>query len=371
LGTLLVGLIGILVAGAIIRTVDKTENVAEARGQGQGRGVGEGNGYEEQQTGWNTSSDTERKGRGGNGQEVDAFVRQYPNYESTPEEWVLIDGVVAQAPAVGVDLTVKTGDGQEIAVGTGPGYMEAQGFTLQAGEQVQVQGYWEDDELKAAQVTRLPDGQTITLRDQDGRPRWAGSGKRANEQQATLPQGGQGQGGAGRGQGQGGRGQGQGQGALGEGRAGRGQGQGAYGGGDDGILPGGGDLGEEEAEALREALADEYKAWSVYDQVIADFGAVRPFTNIQRAEENHIAALLRLFDAYGLDAPANEWPGNVPAFDTLAEACAAGVQAEIDNADLYDSFSGAVDNPDIVRVFAALQRASQEQHLPAFQRCAP
>ena len=36
-GVLLVGLIGILVAGAIIRTVDKTENVAEARGQGRGR----------------------------------------------------------------------------------------------------------------------------------------------------------------------------------------------------------------------------------------------------------------------------------------------------------------------------------------------
>jgi len=38
LGTLLVGLIGVLVAGAIISTVDKTENVAEARGLGQGRG---------------------------------------------------------------------------------------------------------------------------------------------------------------------------------------------------------------------------------------------------------------------------------------------------------------------------------------------
>ena len=45
LGTLLVGLIGFLVAGAIIRTVDKTENVAEAQGQGYGRDVGEARGY--------------------------------------------------------------------------------------------------------------------------------------------------------------------------------------------------------------------------------------------------------------------------------------------------------------------------------------
>jgi hypothetical protein len=37
LSSLLVGLIGVLVAGAIIRTVDKTGNVAEAQGRGHGR----------------------------------------------------------------------------------------------------------------------------------------------------------------------------------------------------------------------------------------------------------------------------------------------------------------------------------------------
>ena len=111
---------------------------------------------------------------------------------------------MTQAPAAGIDLVVTTGDGQQVLVGTGPGYMETQGFTLQVGEQVRVEGYWEDDELKAGQVTRLQDGQddqTITLRDQDGHPEWAGSGKRANEQQAPLAQDAQGQGQGGRGQG--------------------------------------------------------------------------------------------------------------------------------------------------------------------------
>ena len=72
LGTLLVGLIGVLLAGAIIRTVDKTENVAEARGVGQGRQKG----YEVQQTGWNLSHDTQSKGRGGNGQGGGVLERQ-------------------------------------------------------------------------------------------------------------------------------------------------------------------------------------------------------------------------------------------------------------------------------------------------------
>jgi hypothetical protein len=130
-------------------------------------------------------------------------------------------------------------------------------------------------------------------------------------------------------------------------------------------------LSESEVEALLMALGDEYKAWSVYEQVIADLGAVRPFTSIQRAEESHISALLTLFDRYGVDAPANEWLGQVPSFDTLAEACEAGAQAEVDNADLYDQLFEMVDNPDLIRVFTALQKASETRHLPAFQRCAP
>jgi hypothetical protein len=131
------------------------------------------------------------------------------------------------------------------------------------------------------------------------------------------------------------------------------------------------DLSESEEEALRIALEDEYKAWSVYEQVIDDFGAVRPFTSIQKAEENHIAALLTLFDRYGLEAPVNEWTGSIASFETLDEACAAGVQAEIDNAALYDQLFDMVDNPDIIRVFSSLQQASQAKHLPAFERCAP
>jgi len=130
------------------------------------------------------------------------------------------------------------------------------------------------------------------------------------------------------------------------------------------------ELSESEKEALLMALDDEYKAWAIYDQVIADFGAVRPFTQIQKAEESHIAALVRLFERYDLEVPENEWPGNVPTFESVADACAAGVQAEVDNGAVYDELFSMVDNPDIVRVFTSLQRASLTKHLPAFERCA-
>jgi hypothetical protein len=113
---------------------------------------------------------------------------------------------------------VETDNGEQVKVGTGPGYMAAQGFTLQVGERVQIQGYWENDELKATQVMRLQDGQSITLRDEFGRPAWAGNGQRAAERQAAEIQGGQEQAGRGQvGRGQGGYGGGGNESAPGEG----------------------------------------------------------------------------------------------------------------------------------------------------------
>jgi len=190
LGTLLVGLIGILVAGGIIRTMDKTESVAEARGQGNGRGYGDTAEGIAERPGQSLGASAQQGGSGnrGQGQGAGSTERQYPNYEAPPEEWSVVEGTVVQAPGDGVDLVIETGDGEQVLVGTGPGYMDAQGFTLQAGEQVQVQGYWEGDELKAAQVTRLQDGQTITLRDEAGRPAWAGNGRRGAERQEELVQ---------------------------------------------------------------------------------------------------------------------------------------------------------------------------------------
>ena len=131
-----------------------------------------------------------------------------------------------------------------------------------------------------------------------------------------------------------------------------------------------GELSEAEIQALYRALDDEYKALATYQSVMATFGQVRPFVNIARAEQNHISALVTLFERYSLPVPENDWAGQVPQFESLAAACQAGVQAEIENAALYDELFASVDHADITRIFQQLRDASQEQHLPAFQRCA-
>jgi len=129
------------------------------------------------------------------------------------------------------------------------------------------------------------------------------------------------------------------------------------------------ELDRGEVDALNEALDDEYQAWATYDQVIRDFGEVRPFINIRDAEARHIEALAGLFERYSLTLPANSWPGRVPRYASLREACEAGVAAEIANGSLYERLLSATERPDILAVFRRLQQASQQRHLPAFRRC--
>jgi hypothetical protein len=122
-------------------------------------------------------------------------------------------------------------------------------------------------------------------------------------------------------------------------------------------------------EALKEALDDEYRARATYRAVLEAYGDVRPFVNIVDSEERHIGALGRLFARYGIEMPADPWPSRVSAPESLEAACAAGVEAELENRALYERLmAAAVGHPDVEETFRNLQSASQDNHLPAFER---
>jgi rubrerythrin len=129
------------------------------------------------------------------------------------------------------------------------------------------------------------------------------------------------------------------------------------------------DLEPEEIAALREALDDEYKAWATYDQILRDFGPVRPFSNIIESEARHIKALARLFARYGMPLPPNPWPGKVERYADVREACEAAARGDIENERLYRRLLKAARRADVRTIFERLREASQLRHLPAFQRC--
>jgi len=122
--------------------------------------------------------------------------------------------------------------------------------------------------------------------------------------------------------------------------------------------------------ALIEAINDEYKARATYRHVIEKFGEVRPFINIMEAESRHVKALLPLFNKYQIAVPEDNWYEHTQSPDSLIEACRVGVEGEIENAEMYDRLLDATKKyPDVQQVLMQLQRASAENHLPAFQRC--
>ena len=115
----------------------------------------------------------------------------------------------------------------------------------------------------------------------------------------------------------------------------------------------------------------EYKARATYELVISKFGRIRPFVNIIDSEKRHIQALLPLFRKYQIPIPVDRWAEKVTAPASVAQACQIGVEAEIENGEMYQRLLALTsDYPDVRQVFLNLQRASQENHLRAFQRCA-
>lgn len=120
---------------------------------------------------------------------------------------------------------------------------------------------------------------------------------------------------------------------------------------------------------LTYALQDEYLAKNEYLAILEKFGNVRPFSNIVKSEEQHIALLLPLFQKYGADTVSeNSLKEKIVVPSSLEVAAQVGVDAEIDNIAMYEKFLAQKGLPEDMRAaFENLKRAS-ENHLAAFKR---
>lgn len=113
------------------------------------------------------------------------------------------------------------------------------------------------------------------------------------------------------------------------------------------------------------AMQDEVTAKAEYEALIEKFGSVRPITNILRAELRHIDALTPLLETYGVDIGDFTPITAVPS--SLDEAYQIGVDAEIKNVALYQTYLASELPEDVEAVFNRLATASSH-HLEAFQR---
>jgi len=122
-------------------------------------------------------------------------------------------------------------------------------------------------------------------------------------------------------------------------------------------------------QMLRYAIQDEYLARAEYEAIMQRHGRIRPFSNIIRSEEQHIAWLEQAFAEHGLKPPADTSADHVVVPASLKEAFQTGVQAEVDNIAMYESFLGqATALPAEVRSLFERLKAASQNHLQAFRQ---
>jgi hypothetical protein len=122
-------------------------------------------------------------------------------------------------------------------------------------------------------------------------------------------------------------------------------------------------------QMLTYAIQDEYLARAEYEAIMKRHGDIRPFSNIIRSEEQHIAWLKELFTQHNLKVPADTSRDHLLIPVDLKAAFQTGVQAEVDNIAMYEAFLGNASAlpADVRELFERLKGAS-ENHLRAFRQ---
>ncbi len=119
------------------------------------------------------------------------------------------------------------------------------------------------------------------------------------------------------------------------------------------------------SDMLTFAIQDEYLARAEYAQIIQEYGPIRPFIKIVKAEERHISYLSPLFEKYGYNVPEDSANDHVVIPQDIKTSLEIGVNAEIENIAMYESFLEK-DLPEDVRVVFEKLQAASENHLRAF-----
>jgi hypothetical protein len=169
LWTLYSAFVGVLVFGAINRTLLKTGDID---------GVLKGNAAERE------TADNHESEKNSNtlGQEdsaapqVEGIVRygngESESHETTEHVWVTLTGTVSSILPRG--MVVAESDGQLIEVTRRSWrYAQGQGFAPRIGDQVMLEGFYENGEFETGCITDLTNGQIVYLRDEMGHPLWA------------------------------------------------------------------------------------------------------------------------------------------------------------------------------------------------------
>ena len=173
LWTLYAAFVGILIFGAINRTTAKigdddglqASNAAEREAAGNLESGENGNAYGQEDIAVPQPDESASYEEDG----------EIEGHDTAEHEWVTLTGTISSIISRG--MTVAAIDGQHLEVIRRPWrFALERGFTPQVGDQVTLDGFYEDGKFEVAIITDLTNGQTVYLRDEAGHPLWASGG---------------------------------------------------------------------------------------------------------------------------------------------------------------------------------------------------
>jgi hypothetical protein len=179
-GTLFVALIGALIAGAVIRTSDRVNKVAEAYdrpGRAGDESATQAGGGRWQGGGDEGSVVNGARGGGGrNTADAELADRELGVGQAEVDEWITLEGTVTGVDDDGIAVTTTQGE-TVIIENRAWSFAQEAGFSVQPGDQLRLTGFYEDGDLEVGTVENLSSGTQVQLRETSGRPLWAGRGR--------------------------------------------------------------------------------------------------------------------------------------------------------------------------------------------------
>ena len=202
IGLVFITAMGVLIVGGINRTVAKTSDVYDSEvAAGRGRlsqsahlsenqqlssvagrseaNVGSGryieSGGTQNQTAVYQGGNGQGRQRGGREKE-EAGGGALNLAAEAFTDLVELEGTISNVDMTG-EVLIATNDGEIILEGRALSFAISQGFTAQVGDEVLVEGFFEDAEFEIVQITNQTNGLVTALRGPTGRPLWAGGGR--------------------------------------------------------------------------------------------------------------------------------------------------------------------------------------------------
>jgi hypothetical protein len=141
-----------------------------------GRGVQEATLAINKAGGASSGAAGQRVGWGGNGRgEVDDQVTPGVGQDEV-HDWITLQGTVSNVDESA--LLIRLSSGEVVTVEGRPWqFAQEQGFSAATGDEIALTGFYEGENFEAGQLANITDNLVIEIRQENGRPLWAGGGR--------------------------------------------------------------------------------------------------------------------------------------------------------------------------------------------------